>query len=113
MAFADIIWFLEMLLKHAVAEEEEFITVRTTHLVVILELLKRAKKPHGRQRISGRARVQESLVISLARARKAELIAKGMPRGKATDQAAEEAAAKLGKTRNLSLATIKRRMQRR
>lgn len=95
------------------SEEEEFVTVKTTHLVAILELLKRIKKPRGRQRISGRARVQESVVISLARARKAELIAEGMPSGKATDQAAEEAAAELGKTRNLSPATIKRRMQRR
>src|SRR5712672_1270445 len=99
MAFADIIWFLEITLKGAVDAEEEFVTVKTSHLIAILELLKRAKKPHGRQRISGRARVQESLVIWRARARKAELIAEGMPRGKATDQAAKEAAAELGKTR--------------
>ena len=41
-----------------------------------------------------------------------ELIKDGMTRGKATDQAATEAAAKL-KKRNISVATIIRRMQKR
>jgi hypothetical protein len=36
-----------------------------------------------------------------------------MSKGKATDQAAEEAAGKLSKTRLLSVSTIKRRMQQR
>jgi len=89
-----------------------YVQVPIRVLAEIFELAKRAPKTRGRQPIGRRAKMYENMVISSARGRKAELIAGGLPRGKATDQAAQEAKAKL-KKRNLALSTIKRRMQRR
>ena len=95
------------------ADEEEKIEFPTIFLLAIANVLDSVLKPRGRQRISGRAKVRENVVIAAARRRKAKLIADGMPKGKATDKAAEEAAAILRKTRLLSVTTIKRRMARR
>lgn len=94
-------------------EGAKVVEVPTDLALAIVSMLERTRKPRGRQRISGRARVQEGVVMAVARRRKAELIAAGMSKGEATAQAAEEAAAKLSKTRLLSVTTIKRRMQRR
>jgi hypothetical protein len=110
---ADRIALRKRLVKYAVSDEDRFVKVPTSLLVKILPLLDRARKTRGRQPLSGRERVQENTVILLARNRKAELIATGMPRGKAADEAAEWASAQLRKTRNLSATTIKRRMQQR
>ncbi len=85
----------------------------TALAVAVLRIAERARKPRGRQPISGRARVQESVVVSQARVRKAKLIAAGVPRGQATEQAATEAFTKLSKTHGLAMTTIKRRMQKR
>jgi hypothetical protein len=109
---ADRIALLKRIVKYAVSEEERFVKVPTALLVAILPMLERRRKSRGRQPLSGRERVQENMVIRLARGRKAELIATGMAKGKAEEEAAEWAAAEL-KTRNLSATTIKRRMQRR
>jgi hypothetical protein len=110
---ADQIKLFKRIVKYSADNEEKFVKIRTVLAVAIASLLDRVLKPRGRQRISGRDRVQESVVIMLACRRKAELIAVGMSKGKATDQAAEEAAGKLSKTRLLSVSTIKRRMQQR
>jgi hypothetical protein len=110
---ADWIDLLKRIVDGAVYEEERFVKVPTTLLVAILPMLERVRKSRGRQPLSGRHRVQENTVILLARGRKAKLIAAGMPRGKAAEEAAEWASAQLRKTRNLSATTIKRRMQRR
>jgi len=108
--FADRVYLLKQLVNGA---EERFVKVPTGLLVAILPMLERVRKSRGRQPLSGRDRVHENTVISLARIRKAKLIATGMPKGKAAEEAAEWAAAQLRKTRNLSVTTIKRRMQRR
>jgi hypothetical protein len=92
---------------------ERRVEVPTILALAVLRMAERAPRPRGRQPISGRDRVQESMVIILARARKAKLIAAGMPKGKATEQAAEEARKKLAKARNLDVATIMRRMEQR
>jgi hypothetical protein len=110
---ADLIKHFQRIVKYSAGDEEKFVKIPTSFAVRIASLLDRVKKPRGRQRISGRERVQEAGVILSAHARKAELIAAGMSKGKATDQAAEEAAAKLSKTRLLAVSTIKRLMQRR
>ena len=62
--------------------------------------------------MSGRDRVDEQMMILTARRRKAELIAEGTTKGKAADQAAEEAArSPFGKRRSIAASTIKRRME--
>jgi hypothetical protein len=110
---ADLIEHFKRIVKDSAYDEEKFVKIRTSLAVAIASLLDRVRKPRGRQRISGRDRVQENTVIFLARGRKAELIAAGMSKGKAAEEAAEWAAAQLRKTRNLSATTIKRLMQRR
>ena len=110
---ADQIELFKRLVKYSVYDEEEFVQIPTVIAVAIASMLDRVPKPRGRQRIRGRDRVQEATVIILALARKDELIAAGMPKGKAAEEAAEWAAAQLRKTRNLSATTIKRLMQRR
>jgi hypothetical protein len=97
-------------------DDEDSIALPRYFLVLIADLLKQVPKPPGRPIISGRDKVQESLIISRARARKAKLIAGGMPKGKATEMAAKEAQAqflKMKRKRPLSIATIERRMQKR
>jgi hypothetical protein len=110
---ADLVKLFKRFVKASAHAKEKFVELPTWMAVDIVPMLERVPKPRGRQRISGQDRVEESTVLLLARARKRELIAAGMPKGKATDQAAEEAAAQLSKTRLLSVSTIKRRMQRR
>jgi hypothetical protein len=109
---ADRIALFKLIVKSS-DDEDKFVKIPIGLAVAIASLLDRVRKCRGRQQLSGRDRVQENTVMILARARKAELIAAGMSKGKATDQAAEEAAAALSKTRGLSVTTIKRRMQRR
>ena len=110
---ADIIQVVERLLGTEADEEEEveFVRISPALLRALLKLAKSAKKPRGRQYITGREKVREATIILLARARKAELVEGGMPAGKATDKAAAWAADMLG--RNLAVSTIKRRTQRR
>ena len=93
-------------------DEEEFVEIPKVLAVDIASLLDRVRKRRGRQPISGRDRVHENTVIALAQIRKAKLIATGMPKGKAEEEAAQWAAARL-RERNLSVTTIKRLMQRR
>ena len=110
---ADQIRVFKRIVKYSVWDEDKFVKIPTVLAVAIASLLDRVRKPRGRQRISWRDRLQESTVLTSARVRKAKLIAAGMSRGEATEQAAKEAAAELSKTRGLSVTTIKRRMQRR
>src|SRR6516165_10707939 len=82
--------------KRLVASADDDELVASAGLVrLLIELAEKAPRPRGRQPVSRRAQVRESLVIMEARARKAELVAGGMRPEKAAKQAAEEAEAKL------------------
>jgi hypothetical protein len=109
----DLIASFNRIVRGSALAGEERIELSTHFLVAIADLLQYVPKPRGRQPIRVHDRVHEAVEIGAARRRKAKLIAGGMSKGKATDQAAEEATAKLRKTRNLSIQTIKRRMQKR
>jgi hypothetical protein len=77
---------------------------------LLVDAAKCAPKPHGRPKVSGRAKVREALIRLKQQQRKAALIADGWKREAATDQAADEAAKAL-KDRNLAASTLKRRAQ--
>ena len=74
----------------------------------ILDLAKRAPQPgRGRREASGRAKIREAMILSVARAHKRRLRAEGKTAEDASELAAEEAARKLG----IATSTIRRRMQ--
>lgn len=106
----DLIDLVEKVVASTEEAGEETYAINIKLLRAVLELAKLAPKPRGRQPVKGRDRVQESMAIHAARSRKKKLIADGKPKEKAHEIAAEEAVAKL-RSRNLSVATIKRRME--
>jgi hypothetical protein len=111
----DLITMIDRIVSSAESAEEETVTLETGVARYMLERTKRAaKEGHGRKVLSQHAKTVEEQILSQARRRKAELVAKGMPKEQAEEQAAEEASAEFGKNgRNLAPSTIKRRMQRR
>jgi len=109
--YEDMLTLAERIISITEEDEEKWITLRTALARDLLDLAKQAPKPRGRQAISGRAKVQERVVIAAARQRKKQLIVDGMRREEAARQAATEARDKLLRVRNLSISTILRRMQ--
>jgi hypothetical protein len=111
----DLLAVVERFVSTAESEEAKFVRLNTWLARFTLDLAKRAmKKGRGRKPISRWVKNTENLIIEKARWRKAELVAAGMPREDAADQAAKEASDNLGKRRrNLAASTIKRRMQQR
>src|SRR5262249_19752367 len=106
----ECVLLIARIVHAAASEKEPNVTLQTWMMEEILPLLERIAKSHGRPPLTGRQRVHENVVILLARIRKSKLIAAGVLNRKAADQAALEAQARL-RDRNLSVETIKRRMQ--
>ena len=109
----DLLAHVEQIIAHTEYAEEKDVTLRTWVARFVLELAKRAPKPRGRPAIHRWAKQREEIVIRAARRHKDDLIAKGVRKEQAADQAAQEASRQLAKDRNLAPTTIKRRMQRR
>jgi hypothetical protein len=110
----DLLKLVERIIEGAESEGEKSVTLKTWVARAMLESAKRgAKEGSGRKAIGVRAKVTESVIIIRARQRKADLVAHGMPKEQAADQAAKEASDAFGKRRNLAASTIKRMMQRR
>ena len=111
----DLLAHLDLIISCAEEAEDTKVTLPTRAARFMLELAKRApKKGRGRKAIGGRAKATQNLMIKQARRRKADLVATGMRKEQAADQAAQEASDALGKQgQNLAASTIKRRMQRR
>lgn len=106
----DLIDLVEKVVVATEEAGEETYAINIKLLRAVLELAKRAPKPRGRQPVGGRDQINEKVAIHAARSRKKELIAEGKPKEEAHEKAAEEAVAKL-RSRNLSVNTIKRRME--
>jgi hypothetical protein len=107
----DLIALAERIIAATEAAGEETLTIPTHTARALLDMAKGSKKPRGRQRTMGRARVREAVALAEGRRRKKQLAAGGMKKGAAHQQAAEEQEAKLRKDRNLAASTIKRRME--
>jgi hypothetical protein len=108
----DLIELFARIVGAAAAAHEDSIELPTHLLVAIADLLKHVRKANKRPRLGGREKVREETILATARSRKAALIADGMPKGQATEKAAEEARLQLAKKRNVAVTTIKRCMQR-
>ena len=94
-------------------EDGEDDLVLPEHLVhALIKVAKRAPNNRGRTFTSKSARDDEAEVLAQANARRKALVKTGTSKGQATEQAAEEAQAKLLPTRVLSIDTIKDRMGR-
>ena len=109
----DLLILLERIIEGAESEGQKSVTLKTWVARSMLERAKRGtKEGSGRKTISVRAKVTESLIIWEAQQRKTELVAQGMPKEQAEEQAAKEASAEFGEHgRNLAPSTIRRRMQ--
>lgn len=109
--YTDLIWLIDRIVWATEALGEESVALPTGVARVLVDLAKTAKRPKGRQQITGREKVREKAVLAWARGRKRTLIEGGMKKGAAATQAAEEACQRL-RSRNLAVSTIKRRMER-
>ncbi|RWQ57818.1 hypothetical protein [Mesorhizobium sp.] len=106
----DLLELLERIVEYTEAAGGKTVTLKTGMARALLKLAKSAPKPRGRQPVTGRDRVQEAVARHIARSRKKKLIAEGMKKEAAHEQAAKEAVAKL-KSRNLAESTMRRRME--
>ncbi len=106
----DLIEMVERIIADTEEAGEDAIYLKLGIARDLLRLAKLAPKSRGRPPVHGRDKVQETLVSRLAKKRTKELIAEGVPKEAAKEKAAEEAARKL-KHRNLSVYTMKRRME--
>ena len=106
----DLIEFVERMVADREEADEKTVILNTQMVRALLELAKRAPKPRGRQPVKGRDQINEKIAIYAAKSRKMELIAGDQPKEEAHEKAAEEAVVKL-RSRNLSVNTIKRRME--
>lgn len=93
----DLILLVERIVAVTEAEGEEKLTIPTHTARALLEMAKRAPRSRaGRPSVPGRVKVQDSLTVHRARARKRKLLAKAkvegrkLTAGKAALQAAEE-----------------------
>lgn len=110
----DVLSVVERLISGAEHAGDEVVDLNIHLARFVLELAKLAPKDRNRPPLSGREKVARSLLIVTARFRRAELIKGGMPKGKASEQAAIEAAGSPeGKRHGLAASTVKRMMQRR
>jgi hypothetical protein len=94
------------------AEDDDRVSLPAGWIRTLLALAERAPQSRRRPSLSIVQKRLEAHVLRKARRRKAELMAQGMKAEPAAEQAAKEASAKLGKTRNVSVETIKDRMRR-
>jgi hypothetical protein len=111
----DMLYLFERLVKGPAEAGKDFVHKIPTPLALyVLELAKKAKWPKGPHTKSRLSTIyNEARVIYWARRRKRELEDKGLPPGKAKEQAAKEASKKDVRPQGLSEATIADRMQRR
>jgi hypothetical protein len=91
------------------AKNKEPVSFPAGWIRTLLLLAKRAPQARSRPPLTMVQKRRRTFVLLKARKRKAELMAQGMRAEPATEQAAREAQARLG--RNLSVETIKRRMR--
>jgi hypothetical protein len=108
----DVLTIVERIVSGAEHAGDKLVDLNIHFARFVLDLAKCAPRAHSRPPLSGRDKVARSMMIKQARRRKADLVAQGVPKGMASDQAAEEAArASEGKRHNLAASTIKRMMQ--
>lgn len=104
---AEFIWLAEKYLE--IMEDRKDQTAGVWR--VILDMAKHARKSRGAPRLTQRQRMQERMLIMRMRSRKTKLVEEGYRAEEAAQIAAEEAAQKVAKTRNLSVTTLLRRLQ--
>ena len=88
----DVLRIVERIISGAEYAGDQIVELNVHWARFVLELAKSAPKAHSRPPMSGRENIARKMMIYWARQRKAELIAQGLSKGKASDQAAEEAA---------------------
>lgn len=90
--------------------EQDFV-IPTVVARKLLDLARRVPQ-RGRPRLSGREHVTDWLIVQWVRERKAELVASGIKKEKAAEQAAEEGRRRaLLKGRRLAASTIRKRAE--